>query len=704
MTPVISTIKKSVLLKCATYIEQSLAPIFQKENWAVFPLEKDKVSDGEALRQIFSVRHFNLIVYDLREKLGTQSVACLEQFLQLASAKPSDKILFLSGAEVLDKTVKEAVEATPIGPFKPEGQILARLEALALSWKRQGLPITILRFPDIYGPGMGREDGFLARYLYDCVEHKPLPVYSPDEQRDFLSVQDTAYAVFQAAERGYTADYLHIASGHPVTYRAFYQMVKAVLSQNIDINYHKHGTFAQAILSPELAKRQIGWRARHHLADSLPVLYKDIAQAVLREKQSRQSANRKERYKRLKNRMIPYAENIAGALAMMGIVHLQGGHLVNSVVPFDFNFIYIAVMGLLYGRRQAFLAVGFSYLILLAAYFSNLGFGLIAILYQPEELLHFLSYLAIGVITGYTNEQAKFREEADRWSHEHDQERYRFLCHLFEANVKIKDKMYRQIVNSQDSLGRIYRIVSSLDSVEPEHVYNKTALVTAEILDVSQVIIYTVGQNQAYLRQKVRIGDMTEHEPHSLRIEDYPYLQQMMKDHHIFVNRDLLKGIPDLAAPIVYEGHVIAVIQIYQMDFDQWSVFQLNLMAVTSRLVAASLARAYAWEQEMMKRRYIPGTRILKETEFSHVIEKFRERHQMQMGYSVMLAKIALPGLTYEQIDQRIGRQIRAEDYIGILHDAVWILFPDADRNILSLIQQRLAKGGVPITDSEEII
>lgn len=160
---------------------------------------------------------------------------------------------------------------------------------------------------------------------------------------------------------------------------------------------------------------------------------------------------------------------------MLWLMQIQGGSSVNPIVPFDFNFLYIAVMGLLYGRRQAFLAVFFSYLILLVLSFGNLGFGLIAVMYQPAELLHFLSYLAMGVITGYISEQSKFRDDENRWQHLHDQERYRFLCHMFKANVNIKDKMYRQIVNSQDSIGRIYRIVSTLDSVEPENIYNKTA-------------------------------------------------------------------------------------------------------------------------------------------------------------------------------------------------------------------------------------
>ena len=93
-----------------------------------------------------------------------------------------------------------------------------RLEALSLSWKKQGLPITILRFPDMYGLWMGWKDCFAAYYLYTRAVHKPVSAYKAEERRAFLSTRDVAYAVWQTYERGYTDDYLHITPEQAVTY------------------------------------------------------------------------------------------------------------------------------------------------------------------------------------------------------------------------------------------------------------------------------------------------------------------------------------------------------------------------------------------------------------------------------------------------------------------------------------------------------
>lgn len=161
-----NAIKKSILLKCAQYMEQALIPLFQKESWKIFRLGNENARysqvtsydctlDSEALQQVFSVHHFDLMVYDLRQTLGMQSVRDLEQMLHLAAAYHTGRIILLSGAAVFNKHQTEVEETEQIQADNEEGKYLARLETLALSWKKQGLPITILRFPDIYGLGMG---------------------------------------------------------------------------------------------------------------------------------------------------------------------------------------------------------------------------------------------------------------------------------------------------------------------------------------------------------------------------------------------------------------------------------------------------------------------------------------------------------------------------------------------------------------------
>ena len=270
-------------------------------------------------------------------------------------------------------------------------------------------------------------------------------------------------------------------------------------------------------------------------------------------------------------------------------------------------------------------------------------------------------------------------------------------------NLAIKDRLYRQIVNSDDSIGRLYRIVSRLDSVETENLYTQTASVTADILSVKDVVVYIVGEGGWYLRQKVRLGSQTHELPRSIRVEDNPYLVQMLQEKKIFVNRDLVKGLPDLAAPISYEGRVIAVLQIYNLDFEQWSLYQQNLLSITARLVSSSLARAYAWEQETADQKYLDNTRILRSEEFQKVIEEFRERRRMQPDYPVTLLALKVNGRSYSELDHQIAHSIRGEDFMGATETGVSVLLPDVAGKTLDMVRERLAKVGIETGESQAL-
>jgi len=212
-----------------------------------------------------------------------------------------------------------------------------------------------------------------------------------------------------------------------------------------------------------------------------------------------------------------------------------------------------------------------------------------------------------------------------------------------------------------------------------------------------------VGEGGYYLRQKVRLGDSTYELPRSLRVEDHPYLKRVLEDHEIFVNRDLMKNVPDLAAPIVHDGRVIAVIQIYHLDFEQWSLYEQNLLSITARLVAGSLANAYAWEKETADRKYLDDTRILRAEEFDKVVAEFRERRRLQPDYPVTLLPIHIHHMSYRELDHKIANSIRAEDVIGATEKGVSLLLSDVTGKTLAMVRERLAKVGIETGESQSL-
>ena len=706
--------KKVMFVGLPRYFEQLLAACFRKEAWEVCRLRGaagenppqgiqtyDCAPESEEAHTVFAVQNLDLLVYRL-ERDPVHAMQRLDVLLRLAQQTKVRRVFLLSGTEVFAPGTTP-VETDAPSPQTEEGQLLVRLETLANAYREQGLSVSILRMPDLYAPGQTSDDGFVGRLFGASLMGRALPQYDDPAQVFYglLDARDAVYAVYQAATRNFEGTYLHIAAPCTTTMEELYRIC-ASFFPSMRMGATPRAPQGHAVLHSAIIERELSWRSRRPLAEGLKETYEAMQAARSAYMDDIRALSRRAWLERVRQKVVPYAENLAGALVTAGVSYLQGGTSVNSMTAFDFAFLYIGCMGLLYGKQQALIAAIFSLILLIHSLLAQ-GGDLVAMLYNPREFLHFVSYFFAAVLTGYFADRESYRQHADSRIKRRLQYRYSFLENIFKENLAVKDRLYRQIVNSDDSIGRLYRIVSRLDSVETENLYTQTASVTADILSVKDVVVYIVGEGGWYLRQKVRLGSQTHELPRSIRVEDNPYLVQMLQEKKIFVNRDLVKGLPDLAAPISYEGRVIAVLQIYNLDFEQWSLYQQNLLSITARLVSSSLARAYAWEQETADQKYLDNTRILRSEEFQKVIEEFRERRRMQPDYPVTLLALKVNGRSYSELDHQIAHSIRGEDFMGATETGVSVLLPDVAGKTLDMVRERLAKVGIETGESQAL-
>ncbi len=703
--------KKVMFAGLPRFFEQLLAACFRKEAWEICRLRAaeeerapaamktyDCTWDSAEAGMVLAVENLDLLIYRL-ESDAAVAASRLDAVLRSAALSKVRRVFLLSDDTVFAPHTEPTEKDEPL-PQGETGALFVRLETLGLAYRAQGLSVSILRLSELYAPGQTSNDGFIGRLFGAALMNRPLPHYADPEAVScgFLDARDAVYAIYQAAARGFDGAHLHIAADAGTTMEELYAICRRFFPRMAEAAVPRE-TEGRAILKSVLIEKELGWCPVRPLAKGLEETWEAMRTMYDARVTNIRTMSRRARLARLQQRFIPYAENLAGAALTAGVGALQGGTTVNAMTAFDFAFLYIGCMGLLYGKQQALIAAVLS-LVLLIHSLLGAGGDLVAMLYNPREFLHFVSYFFVAVLTGYFADRASYQQLADTRIKRRLQNRYSFLENLFKENLAVKDRFYRQIVNSDDSIGRLYRIVSRLDSVETENLFTQATSVTADILDVEDVVVYVVGEGGYYLRQKVRLGSRTGEMPRSLRVDDYPYLQEMLREKKIFVNRDLIKGLPDLAAPISYEGRVIAVLQIYHLDFEQWSLYEQNLLSITARLVSSSLGRAHAWEQETAGRKYIDETRILRLEEFQKVIEEFRERRRMQADYPVALLPVSVKDESYREIDHKIANSIRAEDFIGATADGVALLLPDVAGKTLDMVRDRLEKAGIETGES----
>lgn len=692
--------KKVLMAGWQCFWWEALQRLFAKEGWDFFmlPLDSAPEAGGQANFldpvEVFRVQNIPIVLFSLgRTRMDGGEGKWLSELNELLALSHKHNVrhfFLLSSLRALPRE----------GQTEPCSQSMRLAEDTVLAWqKTSGLTITILRLPEIYGTGETVPEGLIAEWLQAAEAGDTRPGFIDSEgQRDFLYVDDAVYGIYRAVSRGYAGEPLNLVSGAAYTAAETVEAVRQATGRGLTLT-DGDGIFSRPVPEPESARRELGWKARYVLPEGLRLTVEGERAAARAQVEADEAQARAERCKALKEMLVPYAENVLGALLMALVAFWQDGSPVNPWIYFDVNFVYIGVMGLLYGKRQALLAMVFSSVILLVSLLAK-GANAVALLYMPQHLLHFISYIFVAVATGYFADGRTYEREAAAWQASQARERYDFLRSLYDENVAVKDKLYRQIVNSDDSIGRLYRIIRQLDSVETENIFTQAAAVTAQVLSVEDIAVYVMGKGGYFLRQKVRLGRLASARPHSLRVEDHEYLRNLVQEKSIYVNRELVKDTPDLAAPIIYQDEVIAVIEIFGMSFEQWSLYQQNLLSITTRLISSSMGRAYQYEAEVQERRYHTGTRVLKEAAFRTIIQELRNRRILQGELAISVLRVNMEGLDYAAVDERCGRLIRNEDFMGELEGRVYLLLPDADESVKTMVQERLRNAGL-ITESD---
>ena len=408
----------------------------------------------------------------------------------------------------------------------------------------------------------------------------------------------------------------------------------------------------------------------------------------------------------LKDKFVPYLENI-GFFALIVLIsfYMQDGSTVNQYTGVDFAYVYIIAIGLLYGKSQSaissFLSCG-----LLCYKYVYYGADWIGILYQVQPMVHMATYLFLGTMVGYITDNKNKTLSEVRMQLRHMQDRFNFLYRNYVNISGIKDVFYKQILNTSDSMGKIYSVMTKMESVRREELYCAACEVVAEFLDVESVGIYTMGRSPYYLRLRARQGEATTNLPKSLKVEALPYLQTILSKHTVFQNKDLQEGLPDMAVPVLFDDKVIAVIQVYDVPFERFSLQSEIMLKVVSLLIASAIRKAALYEEGIREKMYVSGTRFFNAEHFAYNEKEAKRQHDLEYRTFQKAQLVAFKGeeLNVDKLEllaelsDVLDRIVREDDMFGVNNagglEALLFNLPDEFKNS---VQDRFTKEGIEI-------
>jgi UDP-glucose 4-epimerase len=197
--------------------------------------------------------------------------------LEAARRAGARKVVLSSSTAVYgDTDVIPTTEGTPLSPISPYAlskqvnELYARLYTRTL-----GLPVTALRYFNVYGPRQRPDSDYAAAipiFVRRLVAGKPITIYGDGKQsRDFIFVKDVVRANLLAAESEAAGEAFNICTGRETNLLDLLEELSEVSPRQPEVRFEapRPGDIYRSAGSPEKAAGALGFRAETSLAKGL---------------------------------------------------------------------------------------------------------------------------------------------------------------------------------------------------------------------------------------------------------------------------------------------------------------------------------------------------------------------------------------------------------------------------------------------------
>ena len=186
--------------------------------------------------------------------------------------KPSAKMLFASSTQVyrLKKTGDKISESTPLQPDSIYGISKKSAEDLI---RISGLPHTVLRLANVYGPGCRPNYNSVVATLCQRARKKlPLQINGKGSQgRDFIYIDDVIQAFLLAGFNGKSQErkFYNVSSGRITTLKKIINTIKQT-EKGIKVEFNVEGEDKVSYCCDSMRfKRDFGWKPRTSLSQGI---------------------------------------------------------------------------------------------------------------------------------------------------------------------------------------------------------------------------------------------------------------------------------------------------------------------------------------------------------------------------------------------------------------------------------------------------
>ena len=387
--------------------------------------------------------------------------------------------------------------------------------------------------------------------------------------------------------------------------------------------------------------------------------------------------------------MIPFVENLICFFIFFALnVFLVDGNIFSRL---DLWLIYVLLFAIVYGQQQA----TFSGLLAVVGYYvaqleERTGFE---VMLDTYTYIWIAQLFILGLTVGYMRDQLKAIKSENKEEREFLSEQLSDIQDINSSNVRVKDALSTQIVNQNDSVGKIYSITSALDQYSPEEVLFYAADILAKLMKSKDVAIYTVS-NSEYARLFSYTSAKAKVMGNSIKYRELGEVYETLQSRKVYINRKMDEQYP-LMASAIFEGEEIQMlIFIWGIQWEQMTLGQANQLTVISSLIQNALLRANRYIAVLEGQRFVEGSKMLETEAFSTLAKAYVQAETKGLTECTLLRILVRPE-TYLETGKILTSNLRPMDYVGTLADGyLYVLLANTTPNDAQFVIRRLGELG----------
>lgn len=687
------------LLTGSRYGKQPYQKVFERYN---FPY------DSACLDEIFESINPDLTIfmgaYDTNFKWKNEEAeavrfsASLMNILMGYAMRSKGRFIYLSSDEVYSGHYgKDISELEPTTPSGYRGMALAQAEEMCESYRRnRNLDVIVLRMDHLYSIPSDRKEAKLhicGRMCLEALQDKAVRI---NEGGSFSLLYETDAVEFiyrVAACKEHHSPVYNISSSAEISERQLVSVIQDAMGEPIativDAEIPK-----RCVLSHTLYDSEFGNPFFCEVSDIVKKItdkMKKTPYIYLNGEDEKISLSDRilKRAGWLIRAAIPFAENLIAFIPFFMLNNRAVGS--EYFANLDFYLLYVLLFAIVYGQQQA----TFSAVLATAGYifrqtYTRSGFELML---DTNTYVWIAQLFILGLVVGYMRDQiSKLRAES-REEKEFLEQQLRDIQDINSSNVRVKDALETQIVNQNDSVGKIYSITSALDQYSQEEVLFYAAEMVGKLVKSRDVAIYTVS-NGDYARLFSSTSKKARMLGNSIRYTQMGEMYQTLLERKVFINRRMDDRYPLMANAIYENDKMQMILMVWGIPWESMTLGQANQLVVISALIQNAVLRANRYMSALEDKRYVEGSQMLETDAFTSLLGAYIKAEGRGLTECTVLKVEAEPS-SYVEAGKILSSKLRQTDYIGTLEDGgLYALLSNTSSEDAEYVIRRFADAG----------